>query len=302
MRTKTLFTALAATAALTLTACGGGDPLASDGDTPRDSDAVIVGSADFSESQLLATIYSHALQNAGIAVDEKLNIGSREVYMEALRDGSIDLLPEYNGYLLGELDADAEADNRDTIRTQLEDLLAPEGIVVLDEAEAENTDVLVVTPDVAAEHGLVTISDLQPIAGELVLAGPAEWKTRFVGLPGLQDVYGLEFKEFKVLDAGGTLTLSALQNGQAQVGDMFSSDPAIEENGLVGLEDDKGLFLPANIVPVIREDSATDEVRDVLNGIAAELTTEDLMAMNRQIAEGDDIGRIADEWLEAKGL
>ncbi|RZU62915.1 ABC transporter substrate-binding protein [Zhihengliuella halotolerans] len=302
MRTKTLFTALAATAALALTACGGGDPLASDGDTSRDSDAVIVGSADFSESQLLATIYSHALQNAGIAVDEKLNIGSREVYMEALRDGSIDLLPEYNGYLLGELDADAEADNRDTIRTQLETLLAPEGIVVLDEAEAENTDVLVVTPDVAADHDLVTISDLQPIAGELVLAGPAEWKTRFVGLPGLEEVYGLEFKEFKVLDAGGTLTLSALQNGQAQVGDMFSSDPAIEENGLVGLEDDKGLFLPANIVPVIREASATDEVKDVLNGIAAELTTDDLMAMNRQISEGDDIGRIADEWLEAKGL
>ena len=105
-----------------------------------------------------------------------------------------------------------------------------------------------------------------------------------------------------MLDAGGPLTLAALQNGQAQVGDMFSSDPAIAENGLVALVDDKSLFPPANILPVIREDVATDEVKQTLNAISAVLTTESLMEMNGRIAAGDDIGAIADDWLSENGL
>lgn len=299
MRNKAILATIAAAAALTLTSCSGGDPLSSGDDDAGagESSAVIVGSADFSESQLLATIYSHALQNAGVEVEEKLNIGSREVYLEALRDGSISLLPEYNGYLLSELDPSTAETDREAIHNQLQDALNPEGIEVLDAAEAENTDVLVVDPDVAKEHDLVNISDLQAVADQLVLAGPAEWKTRQIGLPGLEEVYGLTFKEFKVLDAGGPLTLSALQNGQAQVGDMFSSDPAIEENGFVSLVDDKGLFLPANIIPVIREDAMTDEVKEVLEDISAALTTEDLMEMNGRIAAGDDIQTIADDWI-----
>jgi osmoprotectant transport system substrate-binding protein len=303
MRKKLLLAGIAAAAAIALTACSGGDPMSSDpGSTGGEPGKIIVGSADFAESQLLATIYSRALQNAGVEVEEKLNIGSREVYLEALRDGSINLLPEYNGSLLNELDGEADSSDPDGIRAQLDELLAPEGIIVLDEAEAENTDTLVVVPDVAAEHGLVDISDLEPIAHELTLAGPAEWKSRFEGVPGLQEVYGLEFGEFKVLDAGGPLTLAALQNGQAQLGDMFSSDPAIAENDLVALVDDQGLFPPANILPVIREDAATDEVTAILNRISAALTTEQLMQMNGRVAAGDDIGAIADDWLSEQGL
>lgn len=303
MRKKILLAGIAATAALALSACSGGDPMSSDGGGASDgSGKIIVGSADFAESQLLATVYSRALQNAGVEVEEKLNIGSREVYLEALRDGSIDLLPEYNGSLLAELGGEIDPEDPDGLRTQLDDLLAPDGIIVLDEAEAENTDTLVVVADVAKEHDLVNISDLAPIAGELTLAGPAEWKSRFEGVPGLKEVYGLEFGDFKVLDAGGPLTLAALQNGQAQVGDMFSSDPAIAENGLVALVDDKSLFPPANILPVIREDVATDEVKQTLNAISAALTTESLMEMNGRIAAGDDIGAIADDWLSENGL
>lgn len=297
MNRKTLLASMTMAATLAFTGCAGGDPMSSQGDRENDSSKVIIGSADFSESQLLATIYSHALQDAGVAVEEKLNIGSREVYMEALRDGSIDLLPEYNGYLLGELDKDANASDPAAIREQLEERLNPEGILVLDEAEAENRDVLVVPSDIAKQHQLQNISDLQPVAGELTLAGPAEWKSRFVGLPGLKEVYGLEFREFKVLDAGGTLTLSALQNGQAQVGDMFSADPAISNNNLVSLTDDKGLFLPANIVPILREDAASQQISDVLNAVSSKLTTEGLMEMNQQVSEGNDIGVIADDWL-----
>jgi len=302
MRKKILLAGIAATAALALSACaGGGDPLASDtGDATDSSGAIIVGSADFAESQLLATIYSHALQNAGVEVEEKLNIGSREVYLEALRDGSINLLPEYNGSLLAELGVEMPEDG--DVNGALVEALEPEGITVLEDSPAENKDTLVVVPDVAQEHNLTNISDLEPIAGELILAGPAEWKSRYEGVPGLEEVYGLNFAEFKVLDAGGPLTLSALQNGQAQVGDMFSSDPAIGENDLVALVDDQGLFPPANIVPVLRDEVLDDQVSDILNQISAALDTEGLMEMNGRIAAGDDIGAIADDWLAEHGL
>jgi osmoprotectant transport system substrate-binding protein len=299
MHKKAILAALAVAAVLALPACSGADPLSTGagGSSAADATKIVVGSADFSESQLLATIYSHALKNAGVDVDEKLNIGSREVYMQALKDGSINLLPEYNGYLLGELDPKTTETDRDAIHQQLQEKLNPEGIEVLDAAEAENTDVLVVDAGVAKKNDLATISDLTSVADQLVLAGPAEWKTRQIGLPGLEEVYGLRFKEFKVLDAGGPLTLSALQNGQAQVGDMFSSDPAIKKGGFVSLVDDKGLFLPANVIPVIRKEVASDDVKKVLDQISAVLTTDDLMAMNGRIAAGDAIQTIADDWI-----
>lgn len=302
MKTRHTILAAVTSSTLLLAGCSSGDPMSSSGENASEgSETIIVGSADFSESQLLATIYSHALSNAGVTVEEKLNIGSREIYMEALKDGSIDLLPEYNGYVLTELNPDAKATDSATIREELEKTL-PEGLIVLDEAEAENTDVLAVTAEFAQEHNLEKISDLAPIAADLTLAGPAEWKSRYVGVPGLEEVYGLSFGKFQVFDAGGPLTLSALMNGQADVGDMFSSDPAIAENDLVALEDDKGLFLPANVIPLIRESKASDTVKETLNKISAALTQEDLMAMNGKIAEGQDIGTIADEWLKEQGF
>lgn len=297
--------AIAAAAALLLSGCsGGGDPLSSDtgsGGSSGDSDTIIVGSADFAESQLIATIYSKALQNAGVETEEKLNIGSREVYMEALKDGSIDLLPEYNGYLLAELQPDTSETDREVIKQKLVDAL-PDGIVALDAAEAENQDVLVVPDELAKQHDLENISDLEPLAGDLTLAGPAEWKSRYIGVPGLEELYGLKFKKFQVFDAGGPLTLAAMTGGQADVGMMFSSDPAIAENGLTGLVDDKGLFLPANVLPIIRESKADDTVQETLNAVSAALTMDDLMDMNGRIAAGEDLGAIADDWIAENDL
>lgn len=299
---KPFATAAVITCALTaLSACSSNDPMSSSDSSASSSDTIVVGSADFSESQLLATIYSHALSNAGVTVKEKLNIGSREIYMEALEDGSIDLLPEYTGYLLTELNPDAKTTDDATILEELKTAL-PDGLIVLDESQAQNTDVLAVTADLAEKYSLTKISDLVPIAQNLTLAGPAEWKSRYVGVPGLEEVYGLKFGKFQVFDAGGPLTLSALLNGQADVGDMFSSDPAIAENNLVALKDDKGLFLPANVVPLIRESKATDTVTATLNSISAALTQDDLMTMNGKVSDGEDIGTIADEWLKDKGI
>lgn len=310
---KIASTAIAAGVAVGLVACGGGDPLAAgNGDDAASRDSIIVGSADFAESQLLGTIYAQVLENAGVEVEERPNIGSREVYLTAIQDGSIDLIPEYNGYLLQQIVPDADTSDRENITKQLYDVL-PEGVTVLDWASAENTNVLVVTQEFSDAHGgLASISELAEAnaaseeAGEgtFSLAGPPEWRTRpKTGLPGIRDSYGLDFADtFQVLDGGGPLSLTAVVNGQVDVAMLLSSDPAIADNDLVALEDDKVIFPPANIMPMISEAKASDTVRDALNEVTAALTIDDLMMMNGRVNEGIDFEVIASDWLTEKGL
>ena len=140
------------------------------------------------------------------------------------------------------------------------------------------------------------------LAGELVLGGPPEWKTRVNGVVGLRDVYGLNFKEFVALDAGGTLTMTALTNGQIQAGDLFSTDPGLVANNLVALEDPKSLFAAENVVPVIKTAKLNDTVTKTLNDVSAKLTTEDLISMNAEAATGTNLSDIAKKWLAGAGI
>lgn len=293
---------LAAVAAITLSACGGGDPMSSSS-TPAggSGDSIIVGSADFPESQLIAKIYAEALKAKGIQVTEKPSIGSREVTIPALKDGSIDLMPEYGGALLQYLDSATKAVTSEEVTKDLATKI-PSGLTLLTASDAEDKDVLAVKKETADKYKLKTIEDIKPVAKELVLGGPPEWKTRLNGVAGLKSLYGLEFKEFSALDAGGPLTLNALLSGQVQVADLFSTDPALKDNNLVALEDNKNLFLSENIVPVINAKKSTDVVKETLNKVSAALTTEDLITMNGRVAKFEDIGEIAKEWLKSKNL
>lgn len=262
---------------------------------------VIVGSADFPESQLLGTIYAGALEAQNIPVEKKLNIGSREVYIPALLDGSITLIPEYSGALLSYLDAKNAAHGSEDVARELAAKL-PEKVKMLQIFQAQDIDVLAVTQKTADKYKLKTIADLQPVASQLVLGGPAEWKTRHEGLSGLRDVYGLNFKSFKVLDVGGPLTLSAMKNNQVQVADLLSTSPAIKKDRLVVLEDTKHLFAAQNIVPIVASEALNDAVTTTLNKVSAQLTTEDLIDMNEKIAEFVSIDDIAHEWLVKHGF
>jgi osmoprotectant transport system substrate-binding protein len=293
--------ATTAAAALVLTGCGGQDALSSDGTSGSSGDAVIIGSADFTESQLIATIYSQALQAEGVKVKEQFNIGSREVYMAALQDGSIDLLPEYSGALLKYLDSESTASTSEDVVAELGDKL-PKGVSMLDISPAEDKDVLAVTQETADKYDLETISDLVPYMSELSLGGPPEWKTRVNGVVGLEQVYGLTFKEFVSLDAGGPLTMTALTSGQVQVGDIFSTDPGLTANKLVALEDDKSLFAAENIVPVINTSKLDDTISKTLDQVSAALTTEDLIEMNGKASDGTSLKSIAEEWLKNADL
>ncbi|GAA4743418.1 hypothetical protein GCM10023328_26270 [Modestobacter marinus] len=141
------------------------------------------------------------------------------------------------------------------------------------------------------------------IASDLVLGGPPEFQTRPDGVPGLEEVYGVTFGEFRSLDAGGPLTVNALANGQIDAADIFTTDPNIAANDWVVLEDPEDLFAAQNVLPLINTEQATDGVAAVLNAVSAELTTEDLIALNEQvIIERQDPAAVAGQWLAEAGL
>lgn len=286
----------AITMSLAFTGCSSNSPLASpsSSSTPA-SGSIVVGSANFPESELLATIYAQALQQAGVKVTTKLNIGSREVYFPALLDGSIDLLPEYTGATLSYLDTSSSVSSPADVQAALKKALPP-GITMLTPSNAQDSDVLAVTKATAQKYSLTSISDLAPYASSLVLGGPPEWKTRKEGVQGLSDVYGLQFKTFKSLDVAGPLTLAALKNGQIDAGDMTSTDPAMKD--LVALKDDKNLFAAQNIVPIINESKASSTVTKTLDAVSAALVTADLVTMNDRISNGkESIDTVAADWL-----
>lgn len=277
---KRLLSSMAAigAAAMVLTGCAGGDPLAAEPEGETDSSVISIGSANFPESELLAEMYAQALENAGYEVNRQFNIGARDLYLAALQDGSIDLLPEYNGALLSALlegGAPEGVTDSEEVYEALQDTM-PEGIITLPQSEAQDKDTLAVTQETADKYSLTTIEDLAPVAGELAVAAGPEWAERYQGLVGLTDLYGVTFGEFKPLDAGGPLTLDALLSGQAQVANIFSTDSAISTEGLVVLEDTKNLYLSENILPIIRESKATDEIIDALNAVSEALTTDNL--------------------------
>ena len=273
--------ALIGAAGVVLTGCaGGGDPLAGDateGDS-ADTSAIIIGSANFPESELLGEMYAQALEAADVEVERSFGIGARELYLAALEDGSIDMLPEYNGALLSALvdgGAPEGVTSPEDVYEALQDVM-PEGIVTLPQAEAEDKDTLSVLPATAEQYGLETMDDLVPVAGELSLAAGPEFAERYQGLVGLEELYGVTFQEFTPLDAGGPLTLGALTGGEVDVANIFSTDSAIETEDLVSLEDTKNLFLAQNIVPIVRESKVTDEVTEAVNSVSEVLTTENL--------------------------
>ena len=305
-RTRVILASVATVAALALTACGGGgdnnNPLSTGSGSAAPTDTIVVGSANFPESALLAQIYAGALTAKGVKVSTKLNIGSRETYIPGLQDGSIDLIPEYSGVLLQYFDKNATQVTSDDVFAALKTKV-PAKLTVLDQSTAEDKDSVTVTKATADKYKLKSIADLQPVAGQLTLGGPPEWKTRQTGAPGLKAKYNVVFGTFKSLDAGGPLTINALKNGSIQAGDVFTTDPNIVANGWVALDDPKFLFAAQNVLPLINKAKASQQVTDALNAVSAKLTTEVLLDLDKQvILDKKDPAEVAKSFLSSNGL
>ncbi|HEY3684604.1 MAG TPA: ABC transporter substrate-binding protein [Streptosporangiaceae bacterium] len=301
MRKLIGLTSLGAAALLALSACGGGTP-AAQSTAKASSGTVTVGSANFPENVLLGEIYAQAMEGKGVKVEKKLNIGSREVYFRALKRGELSMLPEYNGALLTYLDPKATAVTTAETNTALKAKL-PSGMALLDSAQAEDKDSVVVTKATAQKDHLTTLADLKPVAGKMVFGGPPEFKTRKQGIVGLKSEYGINFKSFKSLDTAGPITVSALSKGQIQAANLFTTDPAVLTKGFVVLKDPKNLFGAQNVTPVVNDKLVPANAKQVMNQVSAKLTTPELVAMMKKVnVDKDDPSDVAKQWLKDQSL
>ncbi|OCG74400.1 ABC transporter substrate-binding protein [Microbacterium sediminis] len=302
MKTRqTLALASTALLGLALAGCASSDPLAPAGESPSDGgsgDTIVIGSQAYYSNEIIAEIYSQALQNAGFEVEEKFNIGQRDAYMPSLESGEIDLFPEYSGSLLQQqYDPETTARTPDDVYAALVEAL-PEGLTALEQSAASDQDSYTVTAAFAEEHGLETIADLADVEGELTLGGPPELEERPYGPAGAKEIYGLDL----AFSATGDTTVEDLLAGTIQVADVFTADPRIQTEDLVPLEDPEGLFLASNVVPIASSDIA-DEIAEVIDPISAALTPEGLVALNVQsVEEQMSPEDIAAGWLEEQGL
>jgi osmoprotectant transport system substrate-binding protein len=232
-----------------------------------------------------------------------MNIGNRELYFKGVQDGSIDLIPEYSGVLLKHVNKEATEVGSDEVYAALKKAL-PQGLIVLDKSSAEDKDAVVVTKQTAAQYSLKTIDDLVPYCKDFVFGGPPEFQNRPDGLVGLKAKYACEFKEFKALDVGGPLTVAGLKDNTVQAADLFTTDYAIKANEFVVLEDPKNVFAAENVLPLINEKKASQQVRDILNAISKKLDTKVLLDLNQKLSSPDkpEPEKVAKEWLASAGI
>ncbi|WP_426624098.1 ABC transporter substrate-binding protein [Leifsonia sp. McL0607] len=291
---------LAAGALLALSACssGGGGAFSTSGSSSS-SDSVTIGSAAFGESEILMQVYGQALAANGVKVSYKPSIGQRDVYLKALQDGSIDLIPEYSGNLLQFYDKNSTASSSDDVYAALNDAL-PKGYEVLDQAKAQDADAYNVTKEFSDKYGVKSLEDLKKVTIPLTVGANPEFATRPYGIPGLKSTYGVTATLKPISDSGGPLTVTALKNGDVQLADIYTTTPAIKDNGFVVLKDPKNLIAAQNILPLINSKKASDTVKSVLNKVSAELTTDDLIAMNseNQGASKTQPDAVAKKWLQ----
>jgi osmoprotectant transport system substrate-binding protein len=293
--------------ALLVNACSTGgvstSPSASQSATKPD---VIVGSEGFDEIQLLAEIYAQALEAKGYTV-KRQDFATRDLAMPALEDGEINLLPEYIGSLTRFLKGTATGDTAETM-ANLATALDPKNLTVLDAAPAQDGDGFVVRQETADEFGLVTMTDLADIAGQLTWGLPRDCSTNPSCGPGLKDVYGIDIATLQVqeLDACSGEMATALNEGGIGVAEVCTTQADIERYNFVLLQDDKKLIPAQNIAPVARNDlleAAPDDFEATLNAVSAKLTTEELTKLNVRVSVNQEsIEDVARQWLADQGL
>ena len=309
MNRRTLLGALAGAAVSVpvLTACSSGitslDGGGAAGSGPGSSaDGVTIGTANFTENQVLGYLYAAVLEAAGVTTKVRPNLGTREILIPALKGGDIDLLPEYQGALLHYLAPKATATEEGEMQNALAVAL-PAGLQILPYGLAEDSDAFVVTRETATKYGLVSLADLTKQNGKLVIGAAPEVKKREVGSVGLKDVYGVEFKEFKSLDSSGPLVKGALKKGDVDVANLFTTDTDIQANDWVVLTDPKNLVPGQHVVPLIADRKADSTVRRALAELGNVLTTAQLTELNRQVdKDKKDPEDVANAYAKQHGL
>ncbi len=281
-------------------ACSGTSDAADVELLPVDPDVLRVASFDFLESEVLGELLAQALEAEGLEVERHLGLGSREMLQPALQQGHVDVLPEYLAAVL-EFEHDGEApplDDAEEVERRLSEDLADDGVTVLPHAPAVDRDGIAMRAALASQLRIETVDDLVAHASQLDFVGPPECPERPACLPRLE-ARGVRFASFTGLPAGLAVAL-ALRAGEADVGLMFTSDPLVEQNGLVLLEDRDEPQRAENIVPLVRSEVMArhgDRIRTAFARVMPQLTTQALRGLNRRASDGTPIPEVVREFL-----
>lgn len=264
------------------------------------ADEIRIGAKDFTENLILAEIYALALEDAGYEVDRVFNIASSVVHTSIVND-EIDLYPEYTGTgLLSVLQLPLETDPQKVYDTVKEEYLEQFDLVWLDYAQANDGQGLVITTEASEQYGIKTISELPEHAAELRFASQGEFDEREDGIPGLEKVYGpFDWKSSKVYDNG--LKYQVLSSGEADVAPAYTTEGQLVNEEFTLLEDDKYVWPPYNIAPVVRHNvlEANPDIADILNEIDAQIDTATITALNAKVdVDKEEYEEVAAEFYE----
>ncbi|MFE9460492.1 ABC transporter substrate-binding protein [Streptomyces californicus] len=318
-RTSRIAGAVIGMVALTgsLAACGGdsleqekGGSGSSGGDGKKG--ALVVGSASFTESKVLAELYAQVLGDAGYSASVT-TVKNRELYEPSLEKGEIDVVPEYaatiaeflnakvNGADKARSEPAASPDVEATV-AKLKRLAEPLGLTVLPAGKAVDQNAFAVSEEFAEKNNLKTLSDLGKSKLKVKIAAGDECEERPFCAPGLKDTYGIDVTGIDPKGVGTPQSKQAVRDGKVQLVLTTTTDAVLD--GLVFLEDDKKLQNADNILPVLNtKDAGAPEISDALGKLTAALTTEDLAELNRKVdAERAKPADVAKEYLESKNL
>ena len=301
-RTAAGVACLVATAALAACRDAPSEPKAA----VRPATEVVVASFNFPESVLLAELYARAIEAAGIPVRREVELGPRELVHPALLGGHLDVVPEYLGTALASVPAGPEAPVAGTAgRERLARALVAWNVDVLEPAEAQNQNGVVVTRSTAEHFGLSTVSDLAKVAGQMTIGGPPECPQRRYCLPGLEGLYGLRFAAFLPFDTERQRA-AALDDGVVDAAVMFTTDGRLAAGDLVLLRDDRALQPQENVVPVVSKRSVAQygsRLVDAINAVSARMSSNGLRFLNWRVAIAEkDVATEARGWLERQSL
>lgn len=305
-RRLTAAIAVASAAAIALAGCSSSDPLSSGDSGSGDSKTIVVGSQAYPSNEIIAELYAQELEHEGFTVTKKLNIGQRKAYWPEVEKGNIDVFPEYNGNLLNFLlQSDGKDTTTETTTEGIDSALAdelPSDVKALPSAEASDADTYTVTQETADEYGLKEIGDLKKIGGTVKIAANPEFATAAYGPEGLKEKYGVTGEVSAQNDSGGPLTIKAIQDGDAQVADIYSASASIKTEKLVTLEDPEHLVPANNVVPIVSND-LDSKAADAIEKVNDLLTTEALIELNRQNSvEQKSAASVAKAFLEDNDL
>lgn len=298
--------------AAALGACGGsgdgGDTVAT-ATTPavkqEPGPPIRIGTKDFTEEFILGELYSQALRAKGFKVQLNSNIGSSEVTYQALANGSLDMYPEYVGTLLSEI---AKVTNRPrspaAAYVKAKQIQERKGFTLLAATPFSDSEALAVTPAYARRHNVRTIADLKRVPKRPRIGAPKEFRSRFEGLLGLAEIYGLHNPNYHMLDFGARYP--SLDSGKVDVAAVFTTERQLAGSRYVVLKDSRGLFAIQHVAPIINKKalaSHSPRLRTVIDAVSTKLTTAAMRRMNGAVdLDGRKPREVATEFLRSQGL